>query len=156
VTTDEFLRRRIRTEKVYFVKMTNIGSSASSSGWQPYVCHADEHVHPFDQPRLVVIHDEPRFVMLIKFVKMNRFVNMTNFSSGRWGWRTYIMFFSAGMRQAKERWQSLFYTGRSGAMVGVGLMIEGSCRVRLPVESPLGFHTGRMSACSCSLKSQIS
>jgi hypothetical protein len=25
----------------------------------------DEHVHHFDQPRLVVIHDEPRFVILI-------------------------------------------------------------------------------------------
>jgi hypothetical protein len=32
------------TEKLYFVKMTNIGSSASWPRWQPYVCHIDECV----------------------------------------------------------------------------------------------------------------
>jgi hypothetical protein len=46
-------------------------SSASSPRWQPYVCHTDERihhfddVHNFDQPGLVVIYDEPRFVMFI-------------------------------------------------------------------------------------------
>jgi hypothetical protein len=59
------------TEKLYFVKMINIGSSASSPWWVPQVCHIDEcmlhfeeHVNNFDQSRLFVIHDQPRFFLL--------------------------------------------------------------------------------------------
>jgi hypothetical protein len=43
--------------KPYLVKMTNIGSSASSPRWV--------HVHYLDQPISFVTHDEPRFVALI-------------------------------------------------------------------------------------------
>jgi hypothetical protein len=41
------------TERPYFVKMTNIFSSASSPRWQPYVCHIDECIHHFDKLRLI-------------------------------------------------------------------------------------------------------
>jgi hypothetical protein len=57
-----------------------------------FIHHFDEHVHHFDQPRLVVI-----YVVQSKFVKMmNTFVNMTNLrlSSGRLTNLYYICHFN--------------------------------------------------------------
>jgi hypothetical protein len=76
------------TEKLYFLKMTNTGSSASGMSspdeyckFDKLTCHFDESVHHFDQPRLVVIHDEPRFAMLINLT-VSKLLSNLRYSSG--------------------------------------------------------------------------
>jgi hypothetical protein len=46
---------------IVYVLVRNFPMTMTYS-WLWRIHHFDEHVHHFDQPRLVVIHDEPRFV----------------------------------------------------------------------------------------------